>query len=169
MTTYAITTLHFPANVSMLATLILGVGTLVFSLIGGWFYDGHTAQKQTQLLIAPRIALTVLAYPSFLWLTHEQTPMALYIVTFGMAALTSLSAAPMLTVIPQIFPNHCRAAGMSIAYAVGVAVFGGTTQFVVAWLIQITGDPTSPTWYVAGANVVAAIALHFLCKKPLLQ
>ncbi len=52
-----------------------------------------------------------------------------------------------------------RATGLSIAYAVGVALFGGTTQFVVTWLIDVTGNPAAPAWYVARTSVIAALAM----------
>jgi hypothetical protein len=51
---------------------------------------------------------------------------------------------------------------MSIAYAVGVALFGGTTQFVITWLIAATGNPAAPAWYVAGTSVVCALAMAAL-------
>ena len=39
MTTYAIATLHFPSTIALAATVVGGLGTLVFSLFGGWLSD----------------------------------------------------------------------------------------------------------------------------------
>jgi hypothetical protein len=61
-----------------------------------------------------------------------------------------------------LLPRGIRATGLSIAYAVGVALFGGTTQFIVTWLIGATGNPAAPAWYVAGTSVVTAIAMMAL-------
>ena len=45
-----------------------------------------------------------------------------------------------------------RSSGLGILYALGVTIFGGTTQFVVAWLIDVTKDPMVPAWYQIAAN-----------------
>jgi hypothetical protein len=39
-------------------------------------------------------------------------------------------------------------------YATAIAVFGGSTQFVVKALLDATGDPLAPAWYMTGALVV---------------
>ena len=42
--------------------------------------------------------------------------------------------------------------------SIGVAVFGGTTQLIIATLIQVTHNPLSPAWYAMGFTVVGLIA-----------
>jgi hypothetical protein len=84
-------------------------------------------------------------------------------VTGVLAALNALSSAVSLVTIPELLPRGIRAVGMSIAYAIGVALFGGTTQFVITWLIDITGNPAAPAWYVAGTSAICALAM---CALP---
>ena len=55
-----------------------------------------------------------------------------------------------------------RSTGLSIAYALGVTVFGGTTQFIVTALIAGTGNPAAPAWYVAATSAIAALAILVL-------
>src|SRR5271156_3375331 len=52
MTTYAITTLHMPQGVSIAATLVLGLCTFAFSLLGGWLSDSIGRKP---LLVLPRV------------------------------------------------------------------------------------------------------------------
>ena len=73
-----------------------------------------------------------------------------------------MSGAASLVAIPELFPRRIRALGMSIAYAVGVAPFGGSTQFVVTWLIGVTGNPASPALYVTATSLVAAVGMYLL-------
>ena len=47
-------------------------------------------------------------------------------------------------------------------YALSVTIFGGTTQFVVAWLIDFTKNPLVPAWYQIIANVGSIIAIALL-------
>ena len=60
------------------------------------------------------------------------------------------------------FPKSVRSTGLAIPYALGVTIFGGTTQFVVTWLIDWTQDPMVPAWYQIVANIVSIIGVLLL-------
>jgi hypothetical protein len=70
-----------------------------------------------------------------------------------------MSGAASLVAIPELLPRSIRATGLSIAYAIGVSVFGGSTQFIITWLLGVTGDPSSPAWYVTAASLVTTVAI----------
>jgi hypothetical protein len=55
-----------------------------------------------------------------------------------------------------------RSSGLAILYALGVMIFGGTTQFVVAWLIKVTGDPLVPAWYQVVATAASIVGVILL-------
>jgi hypothetical protein len=44
-----------------------------------------------------------------------------------------------------------RAGTVGILYALAIALFGGSAQFMVTWLIEVTGSPLAPAWYLSGA------------------
>lgn len=159
MTTYAITTLKLAPVVAMGATVVGGLATLVFSLVGGWLGDRH-GRRPT--MIWPRAVAAVATVPAFLWLLASPSAGTLIIVSGLLSALTALSGAAMLTAIPELLPRGIRATGMSIAYAVAVSLFGGTTQFVITWLIGATGNPAAPAWYVTVASIVSLAAMFAL-------
>lgn len=159
MTTYAITALKLPPLAAMGATVMVGAATLVFSLLGGWLSD-HVGRKPVMLW--PRVATAALTVPAFLLLIAYPSVPVLLAVSTVLAALTALSGAASMVAIPELLPRGVRASGLSIAYALGVAIFGGTTQFIVTWLIQVTGNPAAPAWYVAGTSLVTLIAMMAL-------
>ncbi|TCZ65574.1 MFS transporter [Roseicella aquatilis] len=159
MTTYAIATLHFPASIALAATVVGGTGTLVFSLLGGWLSDRIGRRP---VMLVPRIALAVLALPLFLMLNAWPSTATLFLATITITALTAISSTASLVVIPELLPRRIRATGLAVGYAVGVSLFGGTTQFVITWLIGATGDPTSPAWYVTLTSIITAIAMWTL-------
>lgn len=159
MTTYAISTLKFEPTMAMAATVVSGACTVVFSLLGGWLGDRWGRRP---VMLVPRLLAALLSYPAFLFLVHTHTPAALFFVTALLSALTAISGAASLVAIPELFPRAIRALGMSIAYAVGVALFGGSTQFVITWLISATGNPASPALYVAVTSVVSVIGMYLL-------
>lgn len=51
---------------------------------------------------------------------------------------------------------------MGIAYNFSVAIFGGTTPFLVQGLIAVTGDDMAPAYYLMATSVIGAIAIYFL-------
>jgi MFS family permease len=159
MTTYAIATLKFPPLMAMGATVMVGVATLVFSLLGGWLSDRFGRRP---VMLWPRVATAVVTVPAFGLLVSHPTQGTLLAVTSVLAALTAISGAASLVAIPELLPRGIRATGLSIAYAVGVAIFGGSTQFIVTWLLAATGNPAAPAWYVAGCSVVTALAMMAL-------
>jgi MHS family citrate/tricarballylate:H+ symporter-like MFS transporter len=55
-----------------------------------------------------------------------------------------------------------RSSGLAILYAMSVTIFGGTTQFVVTWLIDRTNDAMVPAWYQIVANVAGIIGVVLL-------
>jgi uncharacterized membrane protein len=62
----------------------------------------------------------------------------------------------------EAFPASVRSSGLGLVYALGVTIFGSTTQFAVAWLIDRTGDPTIPAWYMMTANFAAIVGIALL-------
>lgn len=145
MTTYAISTLKLPPTTAMAATVVVGLSTFAFSLAGGWLCD---RLGRRPVMLWPRLLAAVASYPAFMLLVEQKTAGALYAVAMLLAALTAMSGAASLVAIPELFPRRIRAVGMSITYAIGVALFGGSTQFVITWLIEVTGNPAAPAWYV---------------------
>ena len=156
MTTYSIVVLKLSPIAAMSSAVAVGFSTLVFSLLGGWLSDRY-GRKPTMLI--PRILSALVAYPAFMFLIEQRTTLALLGVSATLAALNSISNAAALATILELLPRSLRALGSSISYAVGVALFGGTTQFVVTWLISATGDPSAPAWYIAISSAIAAVAM----------
>jgi hypothetical protein len=59
----------------------------------------------------------------------------------------------------ESLPAAIRSSGVAVIYAVSIATFGGSTQYVVTWLIRKTGSPMAPAWYWMAALVVGVSAM----------
>lgn len=156
MTTYAITTLHFPPTIAMVATVAVGIATLIFALLGGWMSDRWGRKP---VMLWPRLLTAVIVVPCFMLLVSHQTTGVLLGVTLLLAALTAISGGASFVAIPELLPRGIRASGMAISYAIGVSLFGGSTQFIITWLIGATGNPAAPAWYVAVTSAIACVAM----------
>ncbi|MDF3839290.1 MFS transporter [Cupriavidus basilensis] len=155
MTTFAISALKLPPAVAMGATIINGLFTLVFALLGGWMADRYGRKP---LMLWPRLIASLLAVPAFLWLTSAPSLGSLLAVTGLLTLLSSLSGAALIIGIPEMLPQRVRATGLSLTYAISVSLFGGTTQFIITWLIDRTGDSVMPAWYMCIAGIISVAA-----------
>jgi hypothetical protein len=115
------------------------------------------------MLLPPVLAALVIV-PSFLLLNAFPSTLTLHLTTVALAALTAMSGAATLTAIPELLPASVRAGGFAIAYGLGASLFGGSTQFIVTWMIDVLGDPNAPAWYVTATTLVSIAAILALPK-----
>lgn len=159
MTTYALTTLGMPASGAMLATVANGAVLAAAAVWGGSLSDRFGRKA---LMILPRLALVLAILPAFVLLLSFTTTAVLIFVTALLTLLGGLSAAAAMTALSEAFPNAVRSSGVAVSYAVSVAVFGGTTQFMLAWLIGTTGSRLSPAYYVIVSSMISLWAMFKL-------
>jgi len=162
MSTYAIKVLHLPMDTSLWCGILAGAVMLVAAPVGGIWSDRY-GRKRVAFL--SRVALTVLIFPGFWLIGHMSSVAVLFAVVAALAILHTINAGASGTMLAELFPRSTRATALSIAYAAGVSIFGGFAQFFVTWLIQVTGDPMAPTWYVVGCGVLSLIALAGVVDK----
>ncbi len=61
----------------------------------------------------------------------------------------------------ELFPTRVRAMGVGFPYAVTVALFGGTAEYVALYLKDI-GHETAFYWYVTGCILVSLLVYVFM-------
>jgi hypothetical protein len=84
----------------------------------------------------------------------------------AISAVFAMGIVPVYAFLLEGFPKAVRSSGLSILYAIGTTVFGGTTQFVVAWLLERTGNSMVPAWYMLVMTIVAIIGVLGLMPDP---
>jgi len=159
MTTYALTTLHLPPTVATTLPLTGGVGQIIGFSIGVW--ADRFGRKR--VLIGWRVALIMVVYPLFQVMTAPgagATTIVVSNVCFNILFASGIGAS--YAFMAEAFPQSVRSSGLAILYAMGVMIFGGTTQFVVAWLIDVTGNPMVPAYYMMAANVATIAGLSLM-------
>ena len=153
-TTYAIATLGYGQGVAMTANLTLGVVGTIFSVVGGLLADRYGIKT---VAIVPRIVVTILLYPALMLVVSSGSP-AVFIAAVALLMVPhAMASAAGIVLIPKIFPAAIRTSGLSIAYALGVTLFGGTAQVVFTWIIGVTGDKLSWIWYIIAMSVISLL------------
>jgi MFS family permease len=162
MTTYARATLHMPAGVAFAASLAPNATGLAGGLLGGWLSDRIGRRP---VMIWPNVVHMLLTLPVFAWIVAAHSALAL-LAGMGVLGFTvSMAYGAFYTALCETLPKRIRGRAFAVLYASAIAVFGGTTQLVVTWMIQVTGNAMSPGWYLMGANVVGLLAAMLILES----
>jgi hypothetical protein len=93
---------------------------------------------------------------------HYRNAWALLGGTGALAVLASIGSSSVLITITESLPRRVRSGALATIYALAISTFGGSTQFVITWLMRITGDPLAPAWYMAGAVALGLVAMSMM-------
>ena len=154
--TYAIRELHLPASTSFAATIMGGVILTCVTPLAGYLSDriGRLIQMTTVAVL-----FVVTAYPAFSYTVDHLSKLTLFALVAWLALLKSIYFGALPALMSEMFPAATRSTGMSVAYNIGVTVFGGFTPAVVTWLISATANRSAPSFYVMVTAMISLAAL----------
>jgi MFS transporter, MHS family, proline/betaine transporter len=170
---YAATWLHQVVGVP--ARTALGVNTLAMALalliIPAAGVASDRLGRRTVLVVAAG-ALALLAYPLMALMARGQMA-GIIAGEIGLGLLVAVISGAMPATMAELAPWRVRCTVLSVAYNLGMALLGGTTPLVAAWLVARTGVKLAPAWYLAaaaaltfiGSLLLPATARHSLTKE----
>jgi MFS transporter, MHS family, alpha-ketoglutarate permease len=139
--------------VSELMTKVLAT-LLFFPPLLGWLAD-YVGHKRT--LLVSFAASTVLAVPVLSAISIATDPFKVYLLCllplFFLSGYYALSA----TIKAALYPAHVRALGVSLPYAVALAIFGGNAE-TAALYFKTIGLEAGYSWLVTAVFLVGFIA-----------
>ncbi|WP_366933876.1 MFS transporter [Brevibacterium renqingii] len=106
------------------------------------------------------IGLFVAAIPMFMLMANGFVWALIGLAVLGVLYIPQLST--ISATFPAMFPGPVRFAGFAISYNVSTAIFGGTAPSVNEAIIEATGNPIVPAYYVMGACVIGFVAALFM-------
>ncbi|MCY1273927.1 Proline/betaine transporter [compost metagenome] len=154
---HAIGVLGMPLGTGTWAAIVACLPPLLLSAHAGRLSDRIGRRKA---IFWPLPILLLAIYPAFMVINQNPDISVLLVVVFLLSIPLTYTIVPNLAILPELFPVQIRACGMSIAYCVGVALFGGFAQFFAAGLVSLTGSPNAPAWYIFAAILLALVGLR---------
>jgi len=100
--------------------------------------------------------LMVVSYPLMAWMAGGQW-IAVFVGQVVLSLLVSAAAGVLASTMAELAPWRVRCTVLSISYNFGVALLGGTTPLVAAWLVSRTGFSLAPAVYLAIAGALSFI------------
>src|SRR5215469_2482138 len=155
MTTYAQATLHMGIRTGLLVAVVTGVTGFTASILGGWLSD-HVGRRP--MMIWPRLAVLVMIMPIYMTVVRVHQPATLLGLMALLSIVGNLAGVPAFVTLVESLRRDVRGFATGTIYATAVAVFGGTTQPIVAWLDHVTGNPLAIAWYLMAGTLVALVA-----------
>ncbi|RXH03377.1 MFS transporter [Bradyrhizobium vignae] len=156
MSTYAMNTLHLSAPLAFGATLSSNAVGIAAALVGGLLADRAGRRR---IMIWPQVTALLMTYPVFLWIAESRSALALL---GGLGALTLIGTIPysaFYVSMAEGLARNIRGGAFATIYALAIAIFGGTAQPIVTWLIHLTGSALVPAWYMLFAGAAGLLAM----------
>jgi len=159
MPTFARTQLHLPLDQAFLAQ---SIGLVCMVLLIPFFGALSDRVGRKPVMIAALAPYLLFSYPLFNWMHNNPSFASLAMVQIVFCCLLGCFFGPISTAVAEHFAIRARSTGLGIAYNVAVMIFGGFAPFFMTWLIEATGSPLAPAFYVmfgAALGLVSAYAL----------
>ncbi|HEU4651878.1 MAG TPA: MFS transporter [Croceibacterium sp.] len=156
MATYGQNTLQLSASLSLGGEFANNATGFVAVLLGGALSDRIGRRR---VMIVPQALFAALVVPGFVWLTTARDASSFLLVNIGLSAASNFGYGAVYAAISESVPKAVRARVFALVYAVPVALFGGTTQLVITWLLEVTGEPMAVAWYLTVITLIGLGAM----------
>ncbi|NJC32337.1 glycine betaine/L-proline transporter ProP [Xanthomonas sp. WHRI 6108] len=158
MPSYLSVTMGYAESKGLLLIILVMLVMMPLNIVGGLFSD---RLGRRPMIIGACIALFALAIPCLLLIGSGHDGLIFAgLMLLGLALVCFTSSMP--STLPALFYTPVRYSALSIAFNVSVSLFGGTTPLVTAWLVERSGDPLVPAYYLMGAAAIGLVTMLFV-------
>jgi MHS family proline/betaine transporter-like MFS transporter len=109
--------------------------------------------------------LMLLAIPLMALMAKGSAP-TIFAGQIGLALLVGANGAVLPAAMAELAPWRVRCTVLSVGYNISLALLGGTTPMVAAWLVSRTGFTLAPAAYLTLAAAVTFAAAVLLPRTP---
>ena len=160
--TYGVKTLHLPAYVGFVATLVGGIILAIGSPFAGHWSD-RTARPA--IMVATCWGFLLTSYLAFYLMEIWPSLAACIIAVSWLQLLKAGYSGVLPSLLAEQFPVDVRAIGVSLSFSTAVSIFGGLAPLVATWLIAVTGDKLAPSYYLIVSAFLSLVALIVIQRR----
>ncbi len=146
------------------ATVISAIALLVFMIIQPLYGLLSDFVGRRFMLIAFGAGATVFTVPILTQLSQPQSMKSALVWYICALLIVSGYSSVNAIVKAELFPVHIRALGVGLPYALTVALFGGTAEYLALWMKSV-GHPEWFAYYVSGCAALSLV-VSLAMKEP---
>jgi len=147
--------LRLTSRESLMVTVFVGVSNFLWLPVGGALSDKIGRRS---LLVFFTLATLATAYPAMSWLVGSPSNVRLLAVELWFSCIFGLYNGAMIPFLAEIMPEEVRTSGLSLAFSLATAIFGGFTPAICTYLIHVTGNQAMPAVWLSVAALCGLFA-----------
>ena len=153
---YAINTMHLPAGAAFSCAVASGLVVVTLTPFVGALTD---RVGRRPLILACALLNLVFDYPLFLLAIRGGSYGTLMLALVCNAVFQSLYTGTIPSILAEMFPTRVRYTALSVSYGFAVVLFGGFAPLISTFLVEQTGNPLAPAFYIMTGGALSAIAI----------
>jgi MFS transporter, MHS family, alpha-ketoglutarate permease len=153
MQKFLVNTVHLTKDQSTIITFWLMLIYACMQPLFGWLSDRYGRKP---LLIGFGVFGTILTVPILTTLSHSTSQWHAFFLILAALIIVSGYTSINAVVKAEMFPAEIRALGVGLPYAIAVAIFGGTAEYIALYFKDIGHEPWF-YWYITGCIFVSLI------------
>ncbi len=110
------------------------------------------------VLAAGAMSLALCTVPLFSWFSSGDV-LSVAVAQLTVTVFVAAYMGPFFAIVAILFPVAHRYTGLSISYNMASALFGGTAPLVATMIVERSGSPLAPGWYVTVCAVISLLVL----------
>jgi MFS transporter, MHS family, proline/betaine transporter len=156
LVSYSINTSHLSPGDALSCAVAFGAVVVVLTPFVGALTD---RVGRRPLILACAVCNLLFDYPLFLLAVRGGTFRALLLALVCQASFQALYTGTIPSILAEMFPTRVRYTALSVSYGFAVVLFGGFAPLVSTLLVDWTGNPLAPAFYVMSGAALSAIAI----------
>lgn len=151
MQKFLVNTVHLTKERSTMLIFWLMLLYALMQPLFGWLSDLYGRKP---LLVGFGIFGTIFTVPILTTLSHTTSETHAFLLILAALIIVSGYTSICAVVKAEMFPAEVRALGVGLPYAITVAVFGGTAEYIALWF-KNAGHESYFYWYITGCILIS--------------